>query len=500
MAVALPHPGAFPLARLAWPAAIALCACSALLPLWAGTLLPYQDAPVHLASVRVLADYRTPAYGFTRWFVIDLLRLQYLGFYLPAAGLAKLFGPDVACRIMLSLIGLATTAAFAFLLATFRRDLRLALFAPILFHTAPLYLGFFNFLESIPLALVVVALLERQLGDPRTGRGLALASCASLLLWLHPSALAWALGASLVLALTAGVPRAFPRMALPLAPAAALLCAWALQALASRDGEGRAAHARPRWQDLRTQLLDLFRYGNVLAGHADELCMAALTLIFLALALQRNKPWPGRGHRLPLVALATLCAYLVMPYDVGFIGFIHLRALPFLFFCAVAALPVAQTRASNVLFAALAALCVLYSALLCRSYRAFDAEAQAGQLEEVLQQAGRGRALTAVIHQQGSQVMQFQSYLHFGAYYQVLRGGRARYNFGETPWTPVRMRKENAPPPMPRGWELFPERFVPRRDLGDDDYLLVRGPGPAPGKGFDLRARAGRWQLYEARR
>ena len=52
-------------------------------------------------------DYHTPSFGFDRWFQIDLARLQYLGFYLPAAALAKVFGPDAACRMVLSLMALA---------------------------------------------------------------------------------------------------------------------------------------------------------------------------------------------------------------------------------------------------------------------------------------------------------------------------------------------------------------------------------------------------------
>src|SRR6267154_3706253 len=76
--------------RLAWPAVLLLAAVAAAVPLWSSAFLPFQDAPQHVAAVRVLADYGNAAFAFQRWFEVDLSRSQYLGFYLPAAALAKL--------------------------------------------------------------------------------------------------------------------------------------------------------------------------------------------------------------------------------------------------------------------------------------------------------------------------------------------------------------------------------------------------------------------------
>src|SRR5205085_110033 len=84
--------------EMLWPALVAVASIAAVVPLWCSELLPFQDAPQHLAAIRVLADFHVPAFGFERWFEIDLLRLQYLGFYLPAAALSRLVGPDAGCR------------------------------------------------------------------------------------------------------------------------------------------------------------------------------------------------------------------------------------------------------------------------------------------------------------------------------------------------------------------------------------------------------------------
>src|SRR5438132_291463 len=111
-AIALPVPRPAVLAQdLVWPLLVALATAAAIAPFWASELLPYQDGPQHVAAVRVLADYHSPGFAFDRWFELDLGRLQYLGFYLPAAAIAKVTGPDAAVRIMLSLIAVAASAA-----------------------------------------------------------------------------------------------------------------------------------------------------------------------------------------------------------------------------------------------------------------------------------------------------------------------------------------------------------------------------------------------------
>lgn len=487
--------------KVLWPALVAVAAVGSVVPLWSSALLPFQDAPQHLASIRVLADYRTPGLGFEKWFEIDLLKVQYLGFYLPAAALAKLFGPDNGCRLLLSLIGLALPASVWMLLGAFGRDRRLAVFAPAVFHTMPLYMGFFNYVESVPAAIAVVALTERQLREPSARRALIICAGAALLLWLHPSALAFALAAAVVLALTSGLPARRMRAALvPYLPALLLLFAWALRALLDRDGTGRAPRTPPRWLPLQERVLDLARFGNVLAGHADELFVLALLALFAAAVLLPGGARQERAFRLPLLAALTLVAYFVAPFDIGYMGFIEQRALPFLAILIIASPALAPRRAASALCAAAVALQLGYDAKLAAAYRAFDAEAQVAELRQVLDAAEPGKRLVAQIWSQGSRVVQFQPYMHFGAYYEVQRGGRALYNFAETPWTPVRFRRGTEPGPMPRGWEVRPAELDLARVARAADFLLLRGAAQEPGSDFRLRARAGQWSLYDANR
>jgi hypothetical protein len=500
LGLALPASDA-PARAWVWPLLVTLAVTATIAPFWTSQLLPYQDAPQHLAAIRILADYRTWPFAFDRWFVLDFHRLQYLGFYLPAAALAKLVGPEAACRLLLSIIALALVEAFRMLLGAFGRDQRLAVFAPLAIHTAPLYLGFFNFVESVPLAIAVVALVERELRQPRPARAWVLAIAAALCIWLHPSALAFALFAAVLLAATAGGPaRRRLRALLPLLPAALLFAAWALQALLSRDGAGVEARAAPRWTPFPQHVLDLFRIGNVLAGHGDEICFFGTLLLFVLAILVPGRPSGRRVFRLPLLAAATLAVYLAAPFDIGYMGYVALRALPFLLLLVLASPLIAPGRWTSALCAGAVALQVAYAVVLVRAGRAFDAEAQFDELRAVLDKAPAGGRLLAIVLQQDSRVVQFQAYVHFAGYAELWRGGRARYGFPETPWSPIRYRPSALPLPLPRGWEMRPASIDPAALASDTDVLLVRGPAEPPPAPYVLTAAAGRWSLYSVRR
>jgi hypothetical protein len=499
-AIAIPAPVAFDVGALAWPALCACAAIAAIVPLWVGRFLPYQDAPQHIAAIRVLADYHTPGFAFEKWFEIDLVRSQYLGFYLPAAILARMCGPEAACRLVLSAIALALPAATWLLLRSFGRDVRLAVLSPALFHTAPLYLGFFNFVESIPATILVIALVERELRAPRAARALLLAFAAVVLLYLHPSALALALGAAAFLAVTAGAGmRRAVRAMSPFVPAVALFAAWMVRSLFGQSS-ATVGSAGPHWQPLRERVLDVARLGNVLAGHVDEVFVALLFATWAAAALVPGRPSQPRWWRLPLLVALVGGVYFAVPERLGAAGSMHLRALPLLAALLLAMPLLAPGRLTSALLVAAVVLQLGYDARLASAYRSFEVEAEGPQLEQILQRAEPGKRMLALMHDRQSRIVQFQAYQHFGMYYQVERGGRVRRNFAELPWTPVRLRADTPVVPLPPGFEEHPERFDAQLEGADEDYLLVRGGSGAPGAPFVLKAHAGQWALYQAAR
>ncbi|HWE23055.1 MAG TPA: hypothetical protein VG496_03860 [Myxococcales bacterium] len=497
--------------KLVWPSLVALAGVAAVVPLWCSHFLPFQDAPQHVAAIAAVADHGRAAIETRRWFEVDFLRAQYTGFYVPAVLLARVVGPDVAIRILLSLVALLLPAVSWLLLGSFGRDRRLAVFAPALFHTAPLYIGVYHFVAAVPFALAAIALVERELRSPRVVRALVLAVVALALFYLHVSALAIALGAAGLLAITSGKP--FVRMARALAPLAPAVAGVALFALRAPPSSPVAAilpaAPKPSWQSPIDQLHDLARFANVLPGRIDEVVAAALVVIWIVLVRQPGRPRIDRWWRLPLLAGAVFAIYLAAPVSVGYIAYIHLRAVPFLVALVICSALIAPTRRSSALLAAVAALQLAYTPRLVSAYRAFDAEANPAQLEQVLRAAEPGRRLLALMLHRKSNAVHFEPYLHFGLYYELERGGRARFNFGELPWMPLRLRRDVPAQPLPVHWEFYPGQFDWFHARADADYVLVRTPdpegdgadNPEPGPefaaGWDLKARAGRWELFE---
>ena len=114
-------------------------------PLWCSRFLPFQDAPQHLAAVTLLAGRDAAAAISRPFFQVDFAHAQYAGVYLPAMWLARLVGPDAAIRLLLTATALLLPLAAWMLLGSFGRDRRLAVFAPALFQTLPLFIGVYNF-------------------------------------------------------------------------------------------------------------------------------------------------------------------------------------------------------------------------------------------------------------------------------------------------------------------------------------------------------------------
>jgi hypothetical protein len=441
------------------------------------------------------------------WFRVEFAGAQYSGFYVPALLLARIVGADVAIRILLTISALLLPAAAWVLLRSFGRDPRLAVFAPVLFHTAPLYIGVYNFVAAVPIAVLAIALIERQLHAPTWRRGVVVALLAVALLYLHPSGLVIAIGAAVALAFTAPE-RKISRALAPLVPACALLAMWAVRPPPATPAAAGVVPPRACWQSPIEQVHDLLKFANVVAGRWDEIYVAALALIWIAIVRARGpKTVPRRAWRLPLLAGGLLAAYLVAPVDIGYIAYIHLRAVPFLALFAICSPLVAQTRRTAALLATVVAMHAVYGAKLATVYRAFDREAQPAELEQVLSSVERGRRVISLILDKKSKIVHFEPYLHFGMYYQVVRGGRVRFNFGELPWMPVRFR--DPPQRFPLHWEIFPGSFDWRVARHDADFVFVRTadpngdaadspePGPEFADGWELREREGKWEVFE---
>jgi hypothetical protein len=518
-------------ARALWNAAFALLSVACVFPLFYVAYPPIQDLPQHLAAVRVLHDFGDPAFGFERWFEIDLFRTQYLAYYGAAHLLAYVTGVELACRLLVAASLVATPYAARSLLEALGKDGRVALLLFALAYNAHLVLGFLNFLAAIPLALYGLALAVRQRRIFSRRRAAALAVVAVICFYTHvvPFAL---LALGVLLVSVSADPRALVRGLLPLAPSGAAALLWLSRSPAGRAtlhaARGEEAGPRPQYTAARAALEDTPRWlTDVLHGDIDRQLLwafgATLALSFALAAIEHGVRFVrasrgtalsaapssagpdalGRSLARRLALLAPLCAvlYFVMPTGYDWIWPIAQR---FPLLAAVfTVLAVPQFRLGKHLV--LAAAIVLGGAgahFAGSAFAAFERD-EVADFDRALAAIPERQRVVGLIFDRGSRQVAFSPFIHFVAYYQARKGGAVMFTFADFPQSPFRFRQDARPPRVPPRWEWLPERVRPERDLAFYDYALVRGgPGAIARRAspFAPVYRGQRWSVWKQQR
>ena len=162
------------------------------LPFWIFSYAPSQDGPSHLHNAHVLAHYNAEPF-YQQYYQLTVTPAGNMSTQFLLAGLMQLVSPLLAGKILLTLYVILLFTSFRYLLRALTPHAEpFALFAGILAPNWFLFVGFWNFLFSIPLALFLVGYVYRRLPKRWTLGGLALLSAASLILYLT-HALSWGL-------------------------------------------------------------------------------------------------------------------------------------------------------------------------------------------------------------------------------------------------------------------------------------------------------------------
>lgn len=492
-----------------WAWLLGACAVATAVPLWSAGHLPFTDLPQHVAAIGTLRHWWDPAWRSQESFTLAFGQTQYLLYYLVGAALAFPFGTaERANLVLLSLTAIAFPCSLRSLLRALRLDQRLALFAPALFWSQALLIGFFNYVAAMPLLLWGLSLAVRYAEAPsrKTLSLLALSSVA--LFYLHLSAFVFFAPAAALASLF--VPRRAPLRDWPrrlswAAPVAALAVLWLLTSPVVHPqavgwNQAMAVAFEPPAVSLRNlpdALLDIWR------GPEDEFALLGLLLAAAALCWpQRRELDPAAPARALVAGWALLAAllYLAFPVSIGWMWQLNERyALVLALLLPALLRPAPGLRGAAPLLLA-AAMSVFAAGAAFANIRAFDAEV--GPFDSVLAPAAPGRRLIGLIYDQNSRFAKFSAFLHFGSYYRARKGGVASFSFAELPQSPLRYRPEAEPPRHPPGWEWHPNMFRNQVDGEYYDYVLVHGlvdpfayrpQGPA----WRLLTREGRWSLYE---
>ncbi|HEY6880297.1 MAG TPA: hypothetical protein VI299_19875, partial [Polyangiales bacterium] len=229
---------------------------------------------------------------------LQLLRTQYLAYYLLAQALSYATGVFLANKIFMCISLIALPVSIAVLLKTLGRDPRLAVFAFGLTYNAHLILGFFNFLGALPLVFfglnAAVRLRQKHTFKRQAVLGVLLLSC----FYMHVVPFAFlGLGATMILigdSWKRTIERGFAFI-----PSLIAVGAWLGSTPAGRAtlaaAEAAESVERPTYvtvgqalRELPTWLTDVFH-----RERDDQLLVAWAILLLFALAFG-YQPWRSR--------------------------------------------------------------------------------------------------------------------------------------------------------------------------------------------------------------
>ena len=471
-------------------------------PAWIVRHPPLQDLPFHLATLRVIHNYRSPAFGFDRDFTLSLWHTQYILYYLAGTALAYVLGVFKANVALMCLYLGGTVLALRELLRALGRDERLCLFVLPLLVNVMFVFGLLPFMIGIPLMFVALAQAARHLTRPSMRGGVILAVLAMACFYAHvlPFAL---FGVGFCAMFPWSRPREWLRAGAPTVPALLLLGWWVLRSAAGVKAAGALGSGDSPVAPLGAALGSFFEWStDVFADTTDELYVIALGLLVLAclglsLGDKDKSKRIGRGY----VLLPIACFVLYFTTG-GSLGDVWLLSQRFPILALMTSIPVLRmpTGARGVLATA-AALGVGVGSLIntCKHFIQFERE-EVGDIDGAIDAMEPRKRVAGLIYDRSSSVMnmRFAPFLHFVSYYQLDKGGVTVFTYAGFPHWPITFKPDRAPPgfPLRLRWEWTPEQVSLGELVPYYDYVLTRGPGFRPLGTFHPVWRSSHWTVW----
>jgi hypothetical protein len=489
----------------------------AMLPLFVGRYLPFFDYPAHLGVAAALRQRADPATDIARLWQLDLRLVPNAFHYAFTWAVSYVISTENASRLFVALFCVAALPAAAVLaLRELGRDYRLAILCVPICWNQCLWYGFIGFCAALPMSLITLVLLDRELRSPSLRRSVGLAALVALLAFTHFFVLAVTLALALPVLLNrlreAGVQRV-ARAGLPLLSGPLAMAQWFWGGLQGgrQPREGAVGHlwaARPPFREYARLLHHWF-----IDGYTNRVDDALAILVVLALgALLAWSPARRDGltadaaaRRLPLLLAGCLAVgYLALPFEIRapFSWWaMNVRLLPLLFVWLVLAVAPGQleawARALLRIVAAASAAFFLY--VTDDVARVFNGPSEAGGLAQVLSVLPKGARVLGLYTDYG-QRPHYAHYPHaYAAMYGVVQGGGLAAPFIPIPqsWTNPRQV-----PAFPLAGDARFFRF--QRHAGPYTHFLVRtcqgkdclADPLADAADVQLLAEAARWRLY----
>jgi hypothetical protein len=456
---------------------------------WLTPFPPAIDYPQHLLLGVLLKRWLDPSSVEHATYVVQPLTYNGL-FHVLVAALSFVVAPEVAGKLLLSLIPLLTAGAALAVVRWSKRPLWYAFLALPLGYSYTVGWGFANYSIVAPLSiLTVVAWLRWRDGEKRY---LPIVTVTSLVVaYGHVLATLGMCLCVALLCLTSRPPREVGIRAwarnlivwpLPFAPAA-LYCVSVF--LVHRHAPHiywepeREGLDVPAWSKL-TNVAN-FAVDN-LVGSVEETwfhaVLALLILTFVASAfLPSTEPRAPREVR--WLAATSFLAYLLVPRVAMSTWWIFERlSLFWLIYAAGAApaLPALWNRWLGPFAGAVSLAGALHTA---QAFAAIPDARDASAAVDALPASARA---IAVIHSpSGAPAVHRELWVHVLAYHVVRRSGEVAFDFTRYASLPVRRRDAGVPPLFPAPLEWYPGHFDPNAVYAHHfDHVLVRTPDTAP--------------------
>lgn len=490
----------------------------AVLPLLVGRYLPFFDYPAHLSVPAALRYRADPATDVERLWQLDLRLVPNAFHYAFTWAASYVVSIENASRLFVTLFCVAALpAAGAFALRELGRDFRLAvLIVPVCWNQC-LWYGFIGFCAALPMSLLVLVLLDRQLRAPSRRLPFGLAALVALLAFTHFFVLAVTLGLALVVLLNrlrqVGLVRALCS-ALPLLSGPIAMLPWFLGALGGgpQPAGGAAAHlwsSRPALSEYARILRRWFIDGYT--GPYDD-ALALLLVLALAVLLTRNSAprtsdaSSAATRRLPLLLAGCLAAgYLAFPFEIRapfHWWAMNVRLLPLLFvWLVIGIVPAPLDRLARAVLGLVGVASAAFFLFIAFDIAlVFNGPTEAGGLSEVLRALPKGSRVLG-LYTDYRQRPRYAFYPHtYAAMYAVVQGGGLATPFIAIPqsWTnPKRV------PAFPVAGDAAFFSFAGY--AGPYSHFLVRS---CEGEGcvadplaktteVQLLAKSARWRLYQ---
>ena len=481
-----------------WWTLLGLFGVLALSPLWTARYPPMQDYAEHVFYAHVLQHYDGPTLDYREYYTVALGARPYSAFYWITLLFARAFDLETAGKVTVSLY-VVLTVLLVGRLAAWRGSRQpgwgLLLFFPLLFHQE-YYLGFTNYLLSLPLVLLVVVEQER-LSEPVLDRRAMVRQFVWLvmLFFTHPFSLLVAAGMALLWGLWPP-PRTWRRVLGLTLPA--LACTVGGWLSARSESLGHDVQWLPWGATVRYVALPLLGMQGIARASWAHLGLWLAVGVSVSGALYQG----SRGVRLNRLSVAcglALAGTMTLPFRVGGYTYVNLRLAVLAYFLLAWAAGSLDFRRWTRFVLASAAGGLLLLSLVKQALISRETEAIAPLFARM---PPNMRVLPLIFDNDSPELDPeiFDPHLHDQRYYHVQVGGGFSPDLFETAVNPIHYRKERR---LPAPNAYLPARFSYQAHGRYYDFFLIRG---APdgferwlGQRADTVARSGPWLLMRRR-